>query len=37
MRLVAILAGAVFLWLVTAMQVPSHERLPIDPDVFLGS
>ena len=29
MRLVAILAGAVFLWLVTAMQVPSHERLPI--------
>jgi len=29
MRLVAIVAGAVVVWLVTAMQVPSHERMPV--------
>lgn len=29
MRLLAIVAGVAVLWLVTAMQVPSHERMPI--------
>ena len=29
MRLVAIVAGAVAVWLVTATQVPSHERMPV--------
>ena len=29
MRLVAIVVGAVVVWLVTAMQVPSHERMPV--------
>jgi len=29
MRLVAIVAGAVVVWLVTAMQVPSHEQMPV--------
>ena len=28
-RLVAIIAGAVVVWLVTAMQVPSHQRMPV--------
>ena len=29
MRLAAIVAGAVAVWLVTATQVPSHERMPV--------
>ncbi len=36
MRLVAIVAGAVVVWLVTAMQVPSQERLPLE-SVVLGA
>jgi len=29
MRLIAIGAGVVAVWLITAMQVPSHERMPV--------
>jgi len=36
MRLLAILSGALVVWLITAMQVPSHERLPVEA-VVLGA
>ena len=30
MRLLAIACGGIVIWLITAMQVPSHERLPVE-------
>lgn len=36
MRLIAFLCAALVAWLITAMQVPSHERLPVEA-VVLGA
>jgi murein DD-endopeptidase MepM/ murein hydrolase activator NlpD len=36
MRLLAIFSAALVVWLITAMQVPSHERLPVEA-VVLGA